>query len=145
MANNRGAINFNDQVRVDAVATLGDVDKRKVCVVCGMPATHGRGTDSPTCDRHYKRADGKMTLAIPFGALGFKACLASKSPEEWLLVRMRVALKEDSQTFARRAFEEALDVQARIVLAGVAKLAKEQGKVPKTLTFEVRDMGAYRD
>ena len=82
-----------------------------------------------------------MTLAIPFGALGFKACLASKSPEEWLLAKLRAALKEDQQTFARRVFEEALDAQARGVLAGVAKLARERGKVPKTLTFEVRDVG----
>ena len=145
MANNRGTINFNDRVHIDAVTIFGDVDKRKVCVVCGMPATHGRGTDHPTCDRHYNQGDGKVTLAIPFGALRFKACLASKSPEEWLLTRIRLALKEDQRTFARRVFEEALDAQARGVLQGVAKLAKERGKVPKALTYEVRDIGAYAE
>ena len=86
-----------------------------------------------------------MTLAIPFGALGFKACLDSGKPEEWLLAKLRAALKEDQQTFARRVFEEALDAQARVVLAGVAKLAKELGLVPKTLTFEVGDVGAYKE
>ena len=81
MANNRGTLNFNDQVHVDAVATFGEVDKRKTCWVCGMPRW-GYMDDRPVCYHHagelwrakgayiedWRELEGKCTrtyIAVP--------------------------------------------------------------------------------
>ena len=83
-------------------------------------------------------------IEIRFGKAGLLTCLDESSPEDWILDKIRIALEESQRSFARRVFEEALDWKVRLTLGAIAKLAKEQGKVPKRLRFEIEDR-SYRD